>query len=59
MTRELTETWLAIGADELPAQSTPAVQSAIDIRRDLDARIAALHALADDVYTRWTQGLVR
>jgi hypothetical protein len=38
--RELTETWLALGADELPAQSTPAVQSATDIRLDLDDRIA-------------------
>jgi GMP synthase-like glutamine amidotransferase len=59
MTRELTETWLALGADELPAQSTPAVQSAVDIRLDLDERIAALKTLAGDVYTRWTQGLAR
>jgi GMP synthase-like glutamine amidotransferase len=59
MTRELTETWLALGADELPPQSTPAVQSATDIRLDLDARIATLKALAGDVYTRWTQGLAR
>ena len=59
MTRELTETWLALGADELPPQSTPAVQSATDIRLDLDARIATLEALAGDVYTRWTRGLAR
>jgi GMP synthase-like glutamine amidotransferase len=59
MTRDLTETWLASGAGELPAQSTPALQSAIDIRLDLDARIAALKAIAGDVYTRWTQGLAR
>jgi GMP synthase-like glutamine amidotransferase len=59
MTRELTETWLATGAQELPATSTPAAQSAIDIRRDLDTRIAALHAVADDVYARWAKGLLR
>jgi hypothetical protein len=59
MTRDLTETWLALGADELPSQSTPALQSAIDMRLDLDARIAALKAIAGDVYTRWTQGLAR
>ncbi len=59
MTRELTETWLALGADELPAQSTPAAQSAVDIRLDLDERIAALKAIAGDVYTRWAQGLAR
>jgi GMP synthase-like glutamine amidotransferase len=58
MTRQLTETWLASGADELPAQSKDAVQSAADIRRDLDGRIASLHGIADDVYARWAQGLV-
>jgi GMP synthase-like glutamine amidotransferase len=59
MTCALTETWLAAGAAELPARSTPAAQSAPDIRFDLDARVAALHAVADDVYARWAQGLVR
>ncbi len=59
MTRELTEFWLASGASELPAASSPSLQSAADIRRDLDARIAALGAVADDVYGRWAQGLVR
>ena len=38
MTRLLVDTWLATGAHELPAQSTRAAQSAVDIRRDLDAR---------------------
>jgi GMP synthase-like glutamine amidotransferase len=57
MTRDLTETWLASGADELPAQSTPAQQSAVDIREDMDARIATLHALAGDVYARWVRRL--
>jgi len=59
MTRELTETWLATGADELPTASTPATQTAADIRRDLDARIEALHSVANDVYARWAQGLRR
>jgi GMP synthase-like glutamine amidotransferase len=57
MTRALTETWLASGADELPAASTPATQTAADIRRDLDARIDALHTVANDIYARWAQGL--
>ena len=59
MTRPLVETWLATGAHELPAESSPAVQSAADIRRDLDARVGALHAVADDVYARWARGLAR
>jgi hypothetical protein len=57
MTPELVATWLASGAGELPSTSSGAVQSADDIRRDLPARIGALHALADDVYARWATGL--
>lgn len=59
MTRELVETWLATGASELPAQSSAAVQSAEDIRRDLDARVAGLGAIAAAVYARWARGLAR
>jgi GMP synthase-like glutamine amidotransferase len=59
MTRALVETWLATGAHELPVESSPGAQSAADIRRDLDARVGALHAVADDVYTRWARGLSR
>ena len=57
MTRALTETWLSSGSDELPGASTPATQTASDIRRDLDARIEALHGVADDIYARWARGL--
>jgi hypothetical protein len=35
------------------------MQSAAEIRRDLDARLGALRAVADDVYARWARGLVR
>jgi GMP synthase-like glutamine amidotransferase len=57
MTRALTETWLASGSDELPASATRATQTASDIRRDLDARIDALHGVANDIYARWARGL--
>jgi len=59
MTRELVESWLATGAQELPGASAPALQSAVDIAAGLDARVAALNAVADDVYSRWAQGLRR
>ena len=59
MTADLVETWLASGARELPHTSTPERQSASDIRRDLDSRLAALHAVAGDIYARWSQRLVR
>jgi hypothetical protein len=35
------------------------VQSASDIRRDLDARLAALAEVADGVYARWARALRR
>jgi GMP synthase-like glutamine amidotransferase len=59
MTESLVETWLASGASELPAASTPAMQSADDVRRDLRSRVGALHAVADDVYARWASRLSR
>ena len=59
MTSELVSTWLRTGAEELPNVSTPSEQSAEDIRRDLDARLASLHAVAGDVYAHWAQRLRR
>ena len=59
MTHALVETWLATGAAELPSASSASAQSAADIRRDLDARLAALHAVADDVYARWAARAAR
>jgi GMP synthase-like glutamine amidotransferase len=58
MTRAMTESWLATGAEELPASSSVSVQSATEIRRDLDRRLAALHAIADDIYARWATGIL-
>ncbi len=59
MTREMVETWASSGACELPARSAGGTQSRDEIFRDLDARLAALSQVADDVYARWATGLVR
>ncbi len=59
MTRELVETWCNDGAAELPARSNAHLQSAADMLADLPARLAALNAVADSVYARWSQGLLR
>lgn len=59
MTRELVESWCGSSAGELPARSSAHVQSAADMQSDLDARLAALGAVADGVYARWAQGLLR
>jgi hypothetical protein len=58
MTRDLVETWCASGADEIAAPGTPPRQSADEIGRDLDGRLAALQTIADGVYARWAEGLV-
>jgi GMP synthase-like glutamine amidotransferase len=59
MTRAMVETWCRAGAAELPEQSVGATQSRVDILADLDRRLAALERVADDLYGRWTRGLVR
>jgi GMP synthase-like glutamine amidotransferase len=59
MTSELVEAWLATGASELPPASAPALQCAADIRAGIAANVAALNAVAGDVYARWARGLKR
>ena len=59
MTREMVETWCARGADELPQRAPARCKAGDDILRDVDARLAALSRVADDVYARWAQGLAR
>jgi GMP synthase-like glutamine amidotransferase len=59
MTRELVETWCRTGTKELPARSAAHLQSAADLLADLPARLAALNAVADSIYARWSQGLQR
>ncbi len=59
MTHGLVASWLATGAKELPQVSSASMQSATDIGTDLDGHIAALNAVAADVYARWVQGLQR
>jgi GMP synthase-like glutamine amidotransferase len=57
MTRPLVESWLEADAGDLPSASTATLQTAADIRRDLDPRLAALAAVADTVYARWVRAL--
>jgi hypothetical protein len=35
------------------------MQTAADLMSDLDARLQALSEVADGVYARWSQGLLR
>ena len=60
MTAELIRLWLKSGGDEIAAsRSSPAVQDADDITRDLAPRLAALNEVANRIYDRWVGGLSR
>jgi GMP synthase-like glutamine amidotransferase len=57
MTAELIEAWCHSGAEEIASHPGPGVQSAEEMQRDLDTRLAGLHRLADRIYSRWIEGL--
>lgn len=58
MTEELVKSWCAGGADEIAEAATqPTVQQPADIQRDLEKRVAALHAVAETAYAKWVKGL--
>ena len=60
MTEELVRAWLRSGGDELRSNATsPAVQRPEQMEADLQKRLEQLHAVADRIYDRWTQGLSR
>ncbi|MEK6664222.1 MAG: type 1 glutamine amidotransferase [Pseudomonadota bacterium] len=57
MTREMIEAWCAVGQKEIAEAHSPAVQTAAQMAIDIDARLAALNAVAAQLYTHWLQGL--
>jgi GMP synthase-like glutamine amidotransferase len=57
MTREMIETWCAVGGGEIVAANSPAVQTPEQMALDMDAKLAALNAMADRLYTHWIAGL--
>lgn len=61
MTPELITSWCESGAREIArnVSRSPAVQPAEEIERDLGARLARLHRVADRIYERWIAGLRR
>jgi GMP synthase-like glutamine amidotransferase len=60
MTEEMIRSWCRGGARELEAaRDSPGVQSPARIEKNLPARVAALHAVADRIYDHWSEGLAR
>ena len=60
MTEDLIRSWCRGGADEMRASAaSPGVQQPAKVEKNLAARVAALHKIADRIYERWTEGLGR
>jgi GMP synthase-like glutamine amidotransferase len=60
MTRELIESWLASGAQEIAeSRASPGVQDPAEIRRGMEGRLARLSEMANRLYDRWLEGLSR
>ena len=60
MTADSIADWLRLGAAEIAqSRGSPGVQAPAETGRDLERRVSALHAVADRIYDRWTEGLTR
>ncbi len=59
MTREMIAHWCALGAEEIAAAGdSPAVQSPAQIVAEAERQLAALNRVADNLYSRWLEGVV-
>lgn len=59
MTREMIESWCAVGQDEIAAAHSPAVQTPEQMALEMETKLSALNAIAAQLYSRWIQGLKR
>ena len=60
MTEAMIGDWVRGGAAEIAqSRGSPGVQAPGEIERDVERRVAALHAVADRIYDKWTEGLSR
>jgi N-methylhydantoinase B/oxoprolinase/acetone carboxylase alpha subunit len=59
MTPQLIGDWCRDWSREVQALAArvPSVQTPDEMTRDLDARVAALHRVADRIYGEWIRGL--
>jgi hypothetical protein len=58
MTEDLIRSWCHGGANEIrESAASPGVQASAKIEKNLEARVSALHKVADRIYDRWTEGL--
>ena len=54
---KIVRSWCSTGEPEIAASHGPAVQSTLEMQRELDARLSNLHRVANRLYGRWVAGL--
>lgn len=57
MTAEMIVNWCAVGASEIAASSSPAVQSAGEMQRHMNDKLPGLNSVAAQLYGRWIKNL--
>jgi GMP synthase-like glutamine amidotransferase len=57
MTEEMIATWCKVGADEIAADSGPAVQQATEMQRLTRENLPEMRRVANRLYARWIEGL--
>lgn len=57
MTEEMIVNWCAVGESEIAGGSSPAVQSASEMQRQMNDKLPQLRDVAAQLYTRWIAGL--
>ncbi len=59
MTVPTIKRWCDEGGDEIAKSPSPAVQRQASIEENVDAKVAALRKVAERLYDRWVEGLVK
>jgi len=57
MTAEMIASWCTVGAGEIAASSSPAVQSAREMQQQMNNRLPGLNSVAAQLYGRWITNL--
>ena len=57
MTAEMIATWCAVGAEEISASNSPAVQSVSEMLRQMNAKLPHLREVAAQLYGHWIKHL--
>lgn len=58
MTAEMIAVWCTAGADEIAASNGPSVQSANEIKHEMNSKLLHLNHVAELLYGGWVKGLV-